>query len=140
LGCDKPKHFTTNMEVLQVQRFGQDPKAPSLMDFELKFSDCPGDVRKIVRADKAFSQCGGNIKKGDKIEAEIVFYQTEKNTRSDVVRLGDCPLQFDPKDEANYETVQNCHEVLATGAAVGVHCDKTRNKELVQKCPWLRRN
>ena len=28
---------------------------------------------------------------------------------------------------------------FATGAVVGIHCDRTRSKELIDKCPWLKR-
>src|SRR5438046_2727804 len=49
-GCNKPERYTTKVEVLQVQRFGQDPKAaPVMMDLELKFIECPGDARKVMR-------------------------------------------------------------------------------------------
>ena len=35
--------------------------------------------------------------------------------------------------------VNTCVDVVTTGAVVGVRCDRTRSKELVDKCPWLRR-
>jgi hypothetical protein len=143
-GCgEKPTKYTTMVEIVGLQRLGgQDPKAPpGMMDLELKYSDCPGDARRVMRGDKTFSQCGTKFKKGDKIAAELVLsYSSERGQyRSEIVRLDDCEVKLDPKEEANYETVQECKELISSGAVVGVHCDRTRNKELVTKCPWLKR-
>jgi hypothetical protein len=141
-GCSKPERYTTQVEVLQVQRFGQDPKAaPGMMDLELKFVECPGDARKIMRGNKAFGQCGAKFKKGDKLTAEIILsYSAEKGGyRDQLVHLDDCPVELDPKEDANYEMFQDCRDLMASGGVVGVHCDRTRSKELLAKCPWLRR-
>jgi hypothetical protein len=138
-GCGKPVTYSTTVEVLQVQRFGQ--TGAGITDLELKFIDCPGDARKIIRGDKTFGQCGGKFKKGDKVRAELVVnYSADRGQyRSEVVRLDDCPVKLDPKEEANYEIVQDCTDLVVSGATVGVHCDRTRNKGLVAKCPWFRR-
>ena len=143
-GCgEKPTKYTTTVEIVGLQRLGsQDPKAPpGMMDLELKYSDCPGDARRVIRGDKTFSQCGAKFKKGDKIAADLVLsYSSEKGQyRSELVRLDDCEVKLDPKEEANYETVQECKDLVSSGAVVGVHCDRTRNNELVAKCPWLKR-
>jgi hypothetical protein len=140
-GCNKPQRYTTNVEVLQLHRMGQDPKAPGMIDLELKYVECPGDARKVLRGNKAFSQCGAKFKNGDKIAAELVqTYSSDRGTyRAEIVKLDDCPVEVDPKEEANYESYQDCKDVMASGAVVGVHCDRTRSKELVAKCPWLRR-
>ncbi|AKV01267.1 hypothetical protein AKJ09_07930 [Labilithrix luteola] len=142
-GCDKPKHYTTTVQLAQLQRFGQTTPGSkaSIMDLELKFVDCPGDAMKLVRADKAFGECAANFKSGDKLEAELVStYSSERGGyRNEVVRIGSCPLKMDPKEEANYEMVQTCRDLEATGVVVGVHCDRQRSKELVAKCPWFRR-
>lgn len=141
-GCDKPVTYSTTVEVMQVQRFGQDPRTGAgITDLELKFIDCPGDARDIVRGDKTFGQCGVKFKKGDKIKADVVArYSAERGQyRSQIVRLDDCPVNLDPKEEANYEMVQDCKDLVVSGVTVGVHCDRTRNDELVAKCPWFRR-
>jgi hypothetical protein len=141
-GCEKPSHYTTTVEIVGIQRFGQDPKTnPGMMDIEFRYADCPGDARRVIRCDKTFGPCGAKFQKGDKIPAELVLsYSSERGQyRSDVVRLADCPVKLDPKEEANYEMVQDCQELISSGAVVGVHCDRTRNKELVAKCPWLKR-
>jgi hypothetical protein len=143
LGCEKPAHYTTKVEIVQVQKLGsQDPAAgPRMMDLELKFVECPGDARKVVRGDKNFGQCGAKFQKGDQLPVELVVnYSYERGQyRDEVVRIGDCPIKVDPKEDANYEVIQDCKDLLATGAVVGVRCDRTRSKDLLAKCPWFRR-
>jgi hypothetical protein len=48
-------------------------------------------------------------------------------------------VKLDAKDEANYQTYENCSDVKATGLTVGVRCERTRSEELLNACPWLRR-
>lgn len=143
-GCgEKPTKYTTTVEIVGLTRLGnQDPKAPpGMVDIELKYTECPGDARRVMRGDKTFSPCAAKFKKGDKIPADVVLtYSSERGQyRSELVRLDDCEVKLDPKEEANYETVQDCKDLVSSGAVVGVHCDRTRNKELVAKCPWLKR-
>jgi hypothetical protein len=139
VACDSPKTYSTTVEVLQVERFGESP--PNQVGLELRYSDCPGDARRVIRADKAFAQCAPNIKEGDKLKAEIATsYVSERGAwRSDITKLGDCAMKLDPKEEANFEMVQTCTEIKTTGSVVGVRCDRTRNKDMVTKCPWLKR-
>ncbi len=142
-GCSHPsKRYTTNVEIQQVQAFGRDPKTtPTLVDVEMKFLDCPGDARKVIRAEKAADACVASLKKGDKVEAEIVttYVAATSSQRAEVVRLGTCPVKTDPKDSANYEIVQVCTDVLFSGVPIGVHCDRKREGEIVEKCPWFKR-
>lgn len=136
----KPETFETTIEVEHVQHFGQS-NAPGVMDLQFKYPECPGEVRRLIRVDKDFSQCIGDVKAGDKLPATVSFaWSAERgNYRSEPVKLGNCPLKLDPKEEANYEMVQVCSDLEATGSKVGVHCDRTRPPELIAKCPWLRR-
>lgn len=55
------------------------------------------------------------------------------------MKFGDCPVKIDATDEANWEVVQVCKDLMVSGVAAGVHCDRTRNKELTDKCPWFKR-
>lgn len=139
-GCEKPTHHKAKVEVQQVQLFGN-PKAPTLMDLHLKYVDCPGEAMKIVRGNKDFTACGAKFKKGDKLEADVLFsYNPAKGSyKADIVKLGDCELKVDPNDVANYESFQDCKDLMASGAAVGVHCDRIRSKAVTDKCPWLKR-
>lgn len=128
--------FTTSVELVQVE-----PLADKQLGIELRYADCPGDGRRVLRTDKAFTACAGGLKAGDKVPAEIVMsYAADRGTwRSDITKLGTCALKLDPKEEANYEMYQSCAPIQTTGATVGIRCDRTRNAEAVAKCPWLRR-
>jgi hypothetical protein len=142
MGCgDTTKKFTTTMQVVQVERFGKDPQNAVIVDLELKYLDCPGECRRVIRTNGAFSKCAATVKEGDKLKAEIVSkWSSDRNTaRNEIVKLGDCKIDQDPKEEANYEMVQVCSEVKMSGQVVGVRCDRTRPKELTDKCPWFKR-
>lgn len=137
LGCgEAPRTYETKVRVLQAQRVGGE-----LLDLELKFSECPGDARRVVRADHAFVLCAGAIKAGDELPASLSHgWNAERGSyRAEFTKIGACVIKPDPTEEANYELVQVCTDLKATGATVGVHCDRTRPKELIAKCPWLRR-
>jgi hypothetical protein len=136
----KPLHYQTSVEVMQVRQYGQAPNR--MTDLELKFVDCPGNARKVVRIEKSFSACGAKLKVGDRLPAELtVSYNAERGVyRDQLQKLGECDVKIDPKDEANYNTVENCKDLEFSGSVVGVHCERGRSKELVAKCPWLRRN
>jgi hypothetical protein len=130
------------VEVVQTQAFGGgDQGTPSVMDVELLFLECPGVQRKVIRGDKAFAACARKLAKGDKLPVEIVVsYRADRGDyRNEVVKLGECERTVDPRDEASYETVQECADVVINGAVTGVHCDRTRGEALLAKCPWFRR-
>ncbi|HEX6277214.1 MAG TPA: hypothetical protein VFZ53_29435 [Polyangiaceae bacterium] len=150
-GCKPaPQTFTTTVQVMQVRTFGGGqtggqaggPAGQKLTDLDLKFVDCPGNARQILRAPREFSECGTKLKVGDKLKAEVLLtYNAERGVyRNELTKLGSCALKLDPKDEANYQMVENCSEVKATGVTVGVRCERGRTPALVAKCPWLRRN
>jgi len=141
-GCEgAPKKFTTTMELVDIEHFGDTPDKAKWVNFEMRYADCPGDNRRVLRGDKALVACTKDFKEGEKVKAEISmkynsdrgFYQTE------IVKLGDCAVKEDKKDEANYEMSSVCTDVKSTGAVVGVHCDRSRPKELVDKCPFMKR-
>lgn len=135
------QRYKARVAIQHVELFGRDKTAPVLMDIRLKYVDCPGEARQVVRGDRTFSQCGAKLKKGDIVEAELIstYHPEQERYRSELLRLGDCPIQLDPKEEANYETIQTCTELKASGATVGVRCTRKRSPELLEKCPWLRR-
>ena len=139
----KAERFDTKVEILSARPMGSQhgKVAANLIEFEMRFVDCPGEVKRVVRGDKALASCAGAIKKGDVVPASIDFsYDREReNYRGELVKLGSCDVKLDPKEDANYETVQVCRDLKASGVVVGVHCDKKREGELVEKCPWLRR-
>jgi hypothetical protein len=112
-----------------------------MMDLEMRYVECPGDARRVMRSDKAFAACAPSLKAGDKLRADLVLkYSPEKGSyRSNLVKLGDCPVTLDLKDESNYEAFQDCQDLVRSGSTVGVHCNRQRDESLIAKCPWLRR-
>jgi hypothetical protein len=142
VGCgDTTKKFTTTLQVVQIERFGKDPASAAVVDLELRYVDCPGECRRVIRTNGAFSKCAANLKEGDRLKAEIVSkWTSDRNTaRNEIVKLGDCKVDQDPKEEANYEMVQVCSEIKTSGQIVGVRCDRSRPKSLTDKCPWFKR-
>lgn len=135
--CDEPQHFKTNVQILKIRRFGQ---GAGVTEIELKFADCPGDAHKVLRIDRSFAACGAKLEQGDDVPADVVLrYSRERSHyRNEIARLGDCDVKIDPKDEANYELVQECHNLKATGVDVGVQCTRKRSPEMLAKCPFLR--
>lgn len=141
-GCSKKSQtYHTKVEITRIHPFGKDLKAPTMMDVELRYSECPGDARKLVRGDKEFATCALSLEKGAKVSVDVVStWSAERgNYRSEIVKIGDCTIKTDPKDEANYERIEVCTDLKMTGAVVGIHCDRKRSDALVEKCPWLRR-
>lgn len=140
VACSKPQRFTTNVEITQTQSFGTDD-APSVMDIHMTFTECPGVQQKVVRGDKKFGACAKKLKKGDKVPVEIlVTYRSDRGEyRNEVVKVAGCERTPDPKDDASYETVQMCTDVVINGSVTGIHCDRSRSEALVAKCPWFKR-
>ena len=142
VGCKgKPQRFSTTIEIVQVRTFGA-AAGPKMTDLELKYTTCPADARQIMRVGKEFSECGTKLKVGDKLKAEVVLsWNAERGLyRNELVKLGECTVKLDPKDEANYQMVEACAESKASGVVVGVRCDRGRSEALLAACPWLRRN
>lgn len=138
--CSKPTRYTSTVEVVQTQTFGNS-SAPAVMDLEVVFVDCPGTQRKLIRGDKVFAACARKLAKGDKVPVEIAMtYRSDRGEyRNDIVKIGGCERTIDPQDEASYESVQQCTDVVVNGIVSGVRCDRTRGDDLIAKCPWFRR-
>jgi hypothetical protein len=142
LGCNRTETYTTNVELLDIEYFGDAPGNAKQVNFELRYADCPGDNRRILRGDKELAACTKDLKEGAKVPMEIVskYSPDREGYRSAVTKLAGCPVKWDAKEAANYEISSVCTEVQTTGAVVGVRCDRSRPKALLEKCPFLRRN
>lgn len=140
-GCSRTETFTTTAELLDIEHFGDAPDKAKQVNFELRYADCPGDNRRVLRGDKELAACTKDLKEGAKVPMEIVSkYSSEKSGyRSEVTKIAGCPVKWDPKEEANYEMTMVCNDVKTTGAVVGVRCDRSRPSALLEKCPFLRR-
>ena len=140
-GCERAQTYTTNVELVDIEYFGDAPGSAKQVNFELRYAECPGENRRILRGDQDLAACTKDLKEGAKVPIEILSkYSSERGGyRSEVTKLAGCPVKQDPKEEANYEMTALCTDVKATGAVVGVRCDRSRPAALVEKCPFLRR-
>jgi hypothetical protein len=140
-GCERSQTYTTTVELVDIEHFGEPPATAQQVNFELRYADCPGDNRRILRGGKDLAACTKDLKEGARVPLEILSkYSSEKGGyRSEVKKIAGCPVKWDPKEEANYEMTSVCTDIETTGAVVGVHCDRSRPKALVEKCPFLRR-
>ena len=62
-GCKaKPQNFSTTVEVMQVRLFGGGTGA-KLTDLDVKYDQCPGDARQIMRLDAHLvkTSCGYGV-------------------------------------------------------------------------------
>ena len=139
--CGDAKRYTTSVELTRVHKFGQDPKAPSSIDIEMVYTSCPGDTRRLLRGGKDFASCAMKFAEGETVNIQILHsYNFDRgNYQAQIEKVGDCVIKMDLKDEANFESVERCRELKASGNTVGVHCDRQRDAEMIAKCPWLRR-
>ena len=141
-GCHRPQDYVANVDVVGVEAFKDESGTPRMYAIELKYADCPGDARRFLRADTSFTKCADTLKPGAKSTASLTstWSSDRQMYRSELTKLGECDLKQDPRDEANYESVQICSDLKASGFTIGVRCDRTRTSaELKSKCPWLSR-
>jgi hypothetical protein len=141
-GCEKPKTYTTTVEVIDIEHFGDSPDKPNQVNFAMRFAECPGENHRFFRGDKQLAECTKDVKEGDKVKIEILSkWASDRGAyRTEITKMANCPVKQDPKEEANYEMTSLCTDIKTTGVVVGVHCDRSRPKELTDKCPFLRRN
>src|SRR5262245_25070187 len=110
LACEKPKTYTTTMELVDIEHFGDAPDKAKAVNFEMKYADCPGENRRVLRGDKALAECTKAFKEGDKVKMDIsVKWSSDRGVyQTEVLKLGDCPVKEDKKDDANYEMSAVC--------------------------------
>ena len=128
---------------LAAERYGERPAARFKRGedwVEVSYVECPGEQRRMLRGDADFAACFyKKYKVGDKVPAKLMWGpKGDGNYQHKIVGLSDCPKTIDPNDEAAYEVIQDCEPLIVNGVDVGVHCDRTRSKELLKKCPWFR--
>ena len=144
VGCmSSPKSHKTNVEILRIRPIAVDEhhaETVLTVDVEVSYHECPGEQRSFVRGDKEFASCIMKHSVGEKVPAKIWWGPNTERTQyvSKIMGLADCDRTPDPKDEASYEIVQDCEDMVVNGVVVGVHCDRRRNKELLATCPWFR--
>ncbi|MBX3189800.1 MAG: hypothetical protein KF819_22435 [Labilithrix sp.] len=142
IGCHRPKHYETNVEITRVTAARKDDKGKVLtIDLEYAFSECPGSQLEVLRGDAEFAACIGKHKVGDKVPVSIDHEWADDGHWQWVVRkVGDCRRVADPNDEASFAVVRECEDWNVNGNKVGFQCRYLPEKNLLEKCPWFKRN
>jgi hypothetical protein len=138
----KPRTFDTKVEILRVRPISRDPKTNEVLtvDVEVSFLDCPGEQRKMSRGDKAFAACIMKHQPKEQVAAKLWYGKVDDDHfGNQIVKLAECDRKPDPRDEASYEVIQDCEDIIVNGVNVGVHCDRKPSKELLAKCPWFKK-
>lgn len=143
MGChERPKDFVGKVEVTRMAVVRRDEqKKPLTGDVEVSYFECPGTQIEVLRGGRDFLSCMEKYKVGDKVDARMTWqWSREGHYEWKVYEVGGCPRPPDPNDEASYAMVQDCEDLLVNGASVGFHCSRQPQKNLLNKCPWFRRN
>ena len=138
--CNGRKQYTTEVDLLRVTPIRRDDTGRVLTtDVEMSFAKCPGDQRKTIRGDAAFSACVSKMKVGDKVPVTLDHGSEQDGiAHFRVLRVGDCERKIDPNDEASFEIVQVCTKLEVNSVVVGFHCERKPSAELLAACPWFR--
>lgn len=111
---------------------------PLVVDVELDFPECPGEVKKLIRGGGAFAPCITKLAPGSDVTVKLVSAMKRNGRRSSrVVQVGECVREPDPTDSRSYDTVRMCEKVETDGIPVGFRCDMEPSEKLLAACPWL---
>ena len=117
-----------------------DAGVPRIVEVTVEYPDCPGDQLETLQGNAEFTTCALKYKVGETLPASIEWGPTDYgHYDSEITKLGECPRKRDPRDARSYEVVQVCSDVIINGVLAGFHCDRKPTKELLEKCPWFRR-
>lgn len=135
----KDRAYEAKAKVVRHVVNRKDPSGAALVvDVELDFPDCPGEVKKLIRGGGAFAPCITKLSPGTDVTVKLVSAMKRNGRRSSrVVQVGECVREPDPTDSRSYDTVRMCEKVETDGIPVGFRCDIEPSEKLLQACPWL---
>jgi hypothetical protein len=111
---------------------------PVVTDAELKFTACPGDIRKIIRGGGPFAKCIAEKKAGEEMPVSVIRTLKRGGHHSvQVVSVGGCERIPDISDSRSYDSYRICTELKTDGILVGFHCEIGSSEELVKACPFF---
>jgi hypothetical protein len=141
----EPTTYRANVEVVHVRPIRRDPATGAVLtvDVEISWFECPGEQRSTFRGDRDFAACiaatSPPVEPGMKVPVAVEHARGPGDDfRTQIHELAGCARHPDPQDEASYEVVQDCEDIVVNGVVVGVHCDRTRSADLLEACPWFR--
>lgn len=143
LACSKKvRHFESKVKIERFDIVRKDEKGTPLDgDVEFQYPDCPGEQIEVIRGGAEFTACMSKYKVGAEVPVKIEQrYLPAGFWDWDVVEMGGCKRPPDPEDEASFDTVQECEDIVVNGVKEGFVCDRLPKKKLLEKCPWFARN
>lgn len=142
-GCARSRRYHSRVEVVRVdaRRMERTSGRPRVLDVELRYVDCPGKQTEVIRGGQDFARCFFERNPvGARVAVEVDHHPTRDGEWEwDVVSVGGCARPPDHEDEASFETVQECRDVMAYGQRIGFRCERIPQRELLVRCPWFRR-
>lgn len=143
LSCKKKEQvYQTNLDIKFIKVIKKDKeKKPLVLDVEVTYPDCPGIQIEIIRGNQEFASCMlEKYKVGDKVNGEIRWgWESLGYYKWHIEKVGDCNRWVDPKDEFSYEMIEECDDFIIYGIKEGFLCKRIPTDELIEKCPWFRR-
>jgi hypothetical protein len=140
-GChDKPRWFTSDVRLTRLDPVRKDAQGkPLTTDAQVSYDNCPGTQIEVIRGGAQFGACMAKYKVGQMMPAKIYWYFHSDGTYHwEIHELGGCARPPDPNDEASYENVRECSDLVVNGVAVGFRCNEIPEQHLLDKCPWFR--
>ena len=137
VGCREQRTYDAKVKIERV-----DSAHPThSIDIEFEWESCPGRQIEVIRGGKDFAACVGKLTPGDSVAVKVAWHweKRESSYDWDIVELGGCKRPFEEQDDASFDEVHVCTDVVQHGEVVGFQCDKSPNAELLSKCPWFRR-
>jgi len=143
MGCrNKPVTYQSRVRVQRAIVVATDEqKNPISADVTFTWADCPGEQRQTVRSGKALAACIPKLRPGETVPVTVVW-EVEDHGGYDwhVIEIAGCQIPPVDDDDSSFESVQDCHPSTQHDAVLGFHCDRLPEGELLEKCPWFRRN
>lgn len=142
IGCHaKPVSYQSNVRIQRVVVVSTDAQhSPTSADVSFVWAECPGEQRQTVRSGKALAACLPKLHVGDTVPV-TVLWEREDHGGFDwhVVELAGCAIPPVDDDDSSFESIQDCHPSTQHDAVLGFHCDRVPKGELIERCPWFRR-
>ncbi len=140
--CDGPKWYDSEVEVKRVDVVRRDKDGnPLTADLEVSYVNCPGEQIETIRGGAEFAKCITQHKAGEKVKVKLLHHPTPEGYYDwDIHEVAGCSRPPDAEDEASFDMVRECEDLLVNGVAVGFHCNLLPQKKLLAKCPWFRKH
>ena len=141
-GCrSKEATFDSRVRIDRVEIVGRDEQRnPVSVDVSLSWVECPGTQRQSIRSGRALAQCLPKLGKGEVVPVRVIWEKEDHGGYDwHVVEIAGCAIPPVDDDDSSFESIQDCHPSIQHGAVLGFHCDRLPEGELLEKCPWFRR-